>query len=155
MRPDDSAGTSTAGTEKGTRTIPVLPHLPASRNCYKFVAALNSSYGKWSSYFSENTDQLPTQFRNRADRINPRQASAEYIAGMTDRFCSRQYQAHVAEKALTSGANVASLRFFASAPRFVGLGVTRSNLIQPPCLAPGSVRGKKPANKLGATRWRP
>ena len=47
------------------------------------------------AYFSKHTDQLPPEFQRRADHVGPRRAAADYIAGMTDRFCLQQYAERV------------------------------------------------------------
>jgi dGTPase len=39
-------------------------------------------------------DLLPPPFQERAAAVGPRRAVGDYLAGMTDRFCDRQYQLH-------------------------------------------------------------
>ena len=39
---------------------------------------------------------LPTQFRHRAEAIGIVRAVGDYLAGMTDRFCEKQYFTHFA-----------------------------------------------------------
>jgi dGTPase len=40
----------------------------------------------------ERPERLPLRFRQRSDSYSPRIATGEYLAGMTDVFCDRQYQ---------------------------------------------------------------
>ena len=42
-------------------------------------------------HYANHVSALPPSFQHRADRIGDRQAAAEYLAGMTDRFCLRAY----------------------------------------------------------------
>ena len=39
-----------------------------------------------------NPERLPMRFRQRADQFSPAIATGEYLAGMTDNFCDRQFQ---------------------------------------------------------------
>ena len=39
-----------------------------------------------------NPSRLPMRFRQRAEQFSPATAVGEYLAGMTDNFCDRQYQ---------------------------------------------------------------
>ena len=39
-----------------------------------------------------NPSQLPEQFRRRAESVGSRRSAADYLAGMTDRFCRQEYQ---------------------------------------------------------------
>ncbi len=38
-------------------------------------------------YFSSDPERLPPSFRDRTESVGPRRCAAEYLAGMTDRFC--------------------------------------------------------------------
>jgi dGTPase len=40
---------------------------------------------------------LPPRFRNRAEAIGIARAVGDYLAGMTDRYCERQFRAHFQE----------------------------------------------------------
>ena len=42
-------------------------------------------------FFVDHPDRLPNEYQSRAERVGLRRATADYIAGMTDRFCLRQY----------------------------------------------------------------
>jgi dGTPase len=42
--------------------------------------------------FQQNPHWLPKRFQQRADEIGLKRSVADYIAGMTDRYCQQQYQ---------------------------------------------------------------
>lgn len=42
-------------------------------------------------FLVDHPDQLPIEFQDRADTVGLRRATADYIGGMTDRFCLQQY----------------------------------------------------------------
>ena len=47
------------------------------------------------AYFTAHPDKLPPQFRQRSATGATARAAVEYIAGMTDRFCTRQYETNL------------------------------------------------------------
>ncbi len=48
------------------------------------------------AFFVGNADRMPSLFHERAGQVGPARAAADYIAGMTDRFCRKSYQEFVA-----------------------------------------------------------
>jgi len=48
--------------------------------------------------YAERTDLMPEKFQARAARVGPRRSAADYLAGMTDRYCDEQYQRHFGGK---------------------------------------------------------
>jgi dGTPase len=48
--------------------------------------------------YQEQPHLLPGEFQRRAELVGMRQSVAEYLAGMTDRFCLKQYRQHFAAR---------------------------------------------------------
>lgn len=46
-------------------------------------------------YFAQRTDELPHKYQVRSDTVGAKRAAADYIAGMTDRFCLQQYDERI------------------------------------------------------------
>jgi len=42
--------------------------------------------------YLKRPEHLPQKFHERAEQVGLRRSIGEYLAGMTDRFCSREYQ---------------------------------------------------------------
>jgi dGTPase len=42
--------------------------------------------------FSENPNYFPPKYRERAEKVGSRRMAVEYIAGMTDHFCDREFR---------------------------------------------------------------
>jgi dGTPase len=49
--------------------------------------------------YAQRTELLPEKFQARAAKVGPRRSAADYLAGMTDRYCDEQYQRHFGGKA--------------------------------------------------------
>ncbi len=47
-------------------------------------------------HFVDQPDRLPAEFQQRATQVGINRAAADYIAGMTDRFCLQQFESLVA-----------------------------------------------------------
>ncbi len=50
------------------------------------------------AFFAQSPNQLPERFLQRAEHFGVPRAICEYIAGMTDRFCDRQYRRLIEQK---------------------------------------------------------
>jgi dGTPase len=48
--------------------------------------------------YAQRTELLPEKFQARAAKVGPRRAAADYLAGMTDRYCDEQYHRHLGGK---------------------------------------------------------
>ena len=48
--------------------------------------------------YAQRMDLLPEKFQARAAKVGPRRAAADYLAGMTDRYCDEQYHRHLGGK---------------------------------------------------------
>jgi dGTPase len=48
--------------------------------------------------YLEHLDWLPPKFQRRATQAGPRRAVAEFLAGMTDRYCNQQYEERFATR---------------------------------------------------------
>lgn len=65
------------------------------------MAVRDEGQGRLKELFSvyvKNPDYLPEEFRHRAEGVGLERAAGEYIAGMTDGFCGRQYESYVRGK---------------------------------------------------------
>jgi dGTPase len=49
--------------------------------------------------FLQHLDWLPSKFQRRVTQAGPRRAVAEFLAGMTDRYCNQQYEERFATRA--------------------------------------------------------
>ena len=54
-------------------------------------------------YLVRHPSELPSRFAARAEHVGPRRAVADYLAGMTDRYCLQQFRRLVPESRPASG----------------------------------------------------